>query len=283
MSVQEPLMYAELLANIRQISVVISLETPCGSETAVDLSSQRDCITIRHDGQTSVLPLPGQVAAGTVLQKPALGNKDISWRLPLAGELTRGDLDTNESPWAANILGRDTELFCRSCDETVVKKGSIKIWKDLPSENWAEMMDFWHCHKPTEHENQAMHSHSGDITANKGYGANSKFTAQSDVGFVNLTTFLLEAQDCQNVKVSFTRNFLNFHLSWEMLSGSKWVSRRWPSPAIATQWHGHRYKHPILTPCPSASAAVSYHYPFLLIVGSIANRGFILGIHSVSS
>ena len=212
MSELQPLMYAELLANIRQISVIVSLDTSCDSSTVIDLSIRRDSITIRHGGLTTTLPLPGQVAPNAVLQSPMLGNRDLSWRLPLAGEPTRGDPDTNESPWTANSLDKDTQLCCRSCDENLVKKGSIKIWKDLPSENWAEMMDFWHCHKPTEHESHAGHSHDENATANKGYGANSKFIAQSKVGFVDLTTFLLDPKDCRNVRVSRACEFLYFSL-----------------------------------------------------------------------
>jgi len=203
MSEIQPLMYAELLANIRQISVIVSLLTPCDSSTVVSISLQRDSITIHHDGKISTLPLPGQVAASAVLQKPSLRSRDLSWRLPLAGEPTRGDPDTNESPWAANNLGKDTQLFCRSCGAEIISKGSMQSWKDLPSENWAEMMDFWHCHKPTEHESHKGHSHDESATANKGYGANSKFTAQSKVGFVDLTTFLLDGKDCHNINVSY--------------------------------------------------------------------------------
>jgi len=122
-------------------------------------------------------------------------------------------------------------------------------WKDLPSENWAEMMDFWHCHKPTEHESHAGHSDEETATANKGYAANSKFTAQNKVGFVDLTTFLLDAKDCNNIRVSLCLYFPIILLFFHFF-GITWVSRRWLSPAIATRWHGHRYKHPIATPCP---------------------------------
>ena len=251
MSELQPLMYAELLANIRQVSVIVSLDTPCDANTSVDLSPQRDSITILHDRKTSTLPLPGQVAPNAMLQKPLQGSRDLSWRLPLAGEPTRGDADLNDSPWAANTLRKDTQFLCRSCDAGIVEEGSVVTWKDLPSENWAEMMDFWHCHKPTEHESHAGHSDEETATANKGYAANSKFTAQNKVGFVDLTTFLLDAKDCNNIRVSLCLYFPIILLFFPFhFFGNTWVSRRWLSPAIATRWHGHRYKHPIATPCP---------------------------------
>ncbi|KAG9244600.1 ubiquitin-conjugating enzyme E2-binding protein [Calycina marina] len=197
----KPLMYAELLANIRQISVVVCLETPCGNATNADFSPGRSSIYIRHEKKTFVLALPGKVAVGATLEKPRIGSKDVSWRLPLAGEPTRQDSDTVESPWPAKVLGQDTEMTCRKCDETIIGRDSIQTWKDLPSENWAEMMDFWHCHKPLGDHSHAGHSHTESDTANKAYGANSRFTAQRGVGFVDLTTFLFLAEDCPNIKL----------------------------------------------------------------------------------
>jgi len=193
-------MYAELLINIRQISVIAALETPCNASTIVRLSSKRDTLSLQHENGVAILTLPGQVAANTILQKPATGSTELSWRLPLAGEPTRLDPDANESPWPAQDLGKDTEMLCRECDAVIIGKGAISTWKDLPSENWAEMMDFWHCHKPSEH-GHAGHSHGEDATENKGYSANAKLTAQLSVGFVDLTTFLLTAKDCPTVKV----------------------------------------------------------------------------------
>jgi hypothetical protein len=80
------------------------------------------------------------------------------------------------------------------------------MWKDLPSENWAEMMDFWHCNKPDIHEpneSSARESHldgAGSV-ASKGYGADTKFAARITVGFVDITTFLLTNSDCSNLQV----------------------------------------------------------------------------------
>ncbi|KAH8593335.1 ubiquitin-conjugating enzyme E2-binding protein [Bisporella sp. PMI_857] len=193
-----PFIYAELLPNIRQISIIATVEPSCDNSTEVKLSLDRKTISLEHRWLTSILLLPGQIAASAVLKKkPDVASKELTWRLPLAGEPTRGKLDTNDAPWPAQSLRENTELFCRGCDELILAEGSIVSWRDLPSENWAEMMDFWHCHKPSEH-GQAGHSHSGET---KGYGANKKFTARQTVGFVDLTTFLLSENDCQNITV----------------------------------------------------------------------------------
>jgi hypothetical protein len=194
------LMYAELLANIRQTSVIAFLGLPSDSSTNVELSDGGQHFALHHRGDTLILDLPGQIAPHFQLQKPLLGSKELSWRLPLAGHPKRGDHESNESPWSAASLSEHVEFLCRGCDVVVVRQGAIKAWRDLPSENWAEMMDFWHCHKPSDHEAYDQ-SHGKDSTASRGYGANTTFLAQSTVGFVDLTTLLLAQADCTLIDV----------------------------------------------------------------------------------
>ena len=206
MSLLETLIYAELLSNIRQISIIAVLPTPSNNKTNAALSLDRQQIILQHEGMTTSLKIPGQVDSNAQLQTPTLGKTELSWRLPLAGnQPSRPESQDAETPWPARDLD-GAELSCRECKAPLVKKGSVKIWKDLPSENWAEMMEFWHCHKPDDepsgHEGQD-HSHSNDPNADKGYGANSKFVATSGVGFVDLTTFLLAESDCENFEVSW--------------------------------------------------------------------------------
>jgi hypothetical protein len=251
----KPLMYAELLSNIRQISVIIALEEPCDCSTKVELTADGRHFILHHSGEISSLSLPGQVPPSSELQKPRFGSKELTWRLPLAGQATRpsmGNMQSNEVPWSAKCLGEEFEFLCRVCGAVIVKKGSIRVWRDLPSENWAEMMDFWHCHKPdVPMANSSSDLNGGDGTeepmANRGYGANTKFTPTPGIGFVDLTTFLLVDTDCTNIQVRYIFSFkTRGHSSARSLFG---VSRRWPKLAFAVQWLGHRYKCPISTPC----------------------------------
>jgi hypothetical protein len=209
----DPLIYAELLSNIRQVSVITALSTPSDASTRVELLKGGNAIAVLHRGEIATSNLPGQVAPTAPLQKPALGVSEISWRLPLAianNPRSAETLQDNEVPWSARDLKGPIELSCRDCGSVIVKKGTIKEWKDLPSENWAEMMEFWHCHKPDvpKHEqNESLHGSSdhadsgdGDPNANRGYGANTKFTASTSIGFVDSTTFLLANDDCSNIQ-----------------------------------------------------------------------------------
>ncbi len=205
----KPLMYAELLSNIRQISVIIVLQEPCDQATKAELSADGRRFILHHAGEASSLSLPGHVPPTAQLQKPVLGSKELTWRLPLAGQPTRARIEnaqSNDAPWSAGCLGDETEFSCRDCGAVIVSRGSIQTWRDLPSENWAEMMDFWHCHKPDVPESNGSDGHDGDVgveksIANRGYGANTKFAPTTGIGFVDVTTFLLFDSDCTNIQV----------------------------------------------------------------------------------
>jgi hypothetical protein len=197
-------MYAELLANIRQISVIANLPTPSDLSTRVELSKNGQQISLLHQDVLTVLNLPGQAMPDVWLSRPILGLQELSWRLPVAGQLTRADFESNDSAWPAASMGENVEFLCRGCSEPVVKKGAIQSWKDLPSENWAEMMEFWHCHKPSSRgsSDEAGHRDTEDSSLSKGYGANTKMTAHGEVGFVDITTLLFTTSDCSGVEVS---------------------------------------------------------------------------------
>ncbi|CZR53877.1 uncharacterized protein PAC_03759 [Phialocephala subalpina] len=205
------LLYAELLPNIRQISVMVALDQPCYTSTKGLLSADGRHIVLTHGGENYTLSLPEQAIPTAQLQKPVVGSKELSWRLPVAGLSSQSSVEfvqSNDAPWPAKDLGSSSEFSCRKCGAVIVQKDVVKSWRDLPSENWAEMMDFWHCHKPedrpdveTNGENShAGHNHTSDPNANRAYGANTKFIAQSGIGFVDLTSFLLVDSDCQNLQ-----------------------------------------------------------------------------------
>ncbi|OTA58421.1 hypothetical protein K449DRAFT_385838 [Hypoxylon sp. EC38] len=185
--------YAELLSNIRQVSVACSLQTPVSPNTRASISSDGQLLTINHDGVETSVRLPGRVASIKQLPVQNPGTKNLSWRLPLAPTLEDHLSRTQEGqtvPWSASDLQPESPITCRTCRAAIVESSTIKVWKDLPSENWAEMMEFWHCHKPHNHG----HGHDS-LTTSKAYGASSRISAQSGIGFIDLTSFLLSEKD----------------------------------------------------------------------------------------
>lgn len=231
------LIYAELLSNIRQISVGCLLPSECAPETTAFVSDDGWTMTIRHQRAESSVRLPGRVNAPQTLPMPNRRARDLAWRLPLA---TPGrpavpvSADSQAAPWSAQDIKSNSTLRCRACRTVVVPEGAITVWKDLPSENWAEMMEFWHCHKPHDH-GQDDHDHLDS----KGYGANSRLAGQTGVGLVDLTSFLFSRLDCRNLVVStdVVPIALPHNPRHGCIEGGQ-------TSVIAFQWRGHRYSHP---------------------------------------
>ncbi|TEA13840.1 Uncharacterized protein C8034_v004063 [Colletotrichum sidae] len=200
-----PTIYAELLANIRQLSVAVSLPSPSdGRSSQGTISADGASLTVRHRDARASLALPCKVAVkSALLPAPAPGSRTITWRLPLhdsSAPSPRSPPD-DPAPWAAPSLVPLSAVTCRRCEGAVVPEGKAAEWKDLPSENWAEMMDFWHCHKPTAEDDGhggAEHEH----LAKRGYGANSSIAARSGTGLVDLTSLLFSEVDCAGLVFS---------------------------------------------------------------------------------
>ncbi|KDN62406.1 hypothetical protein CSUB01_02436 [Colletotrichum sublineola] len=211
-SQETPSIYAELLANIRQLSVAVSLPSPAGSHTQGLVTPDGATLQLQHAGTQTSFKLPGRVQTrGSTLPTPPPASRAISWRLPLEVDASALSPMTTTArsphdepvPWTALDLAPGSAVVCRACTAPLVPPGRAREWKDLPSENWAEMMDFWHCHKPTDHE---RHEHGrgeqDHLATRRGYGANSSIAAQPGIGMVDLTSFLFSESDCTGLEAS---------------------------------------------------------------------------------
>lgn len=212
-AVAQPNVYAEFLPRLGRISVVIHLPTESTHKTKVLVARDGLHLIVDHDGASTKLRLPvktriaGEHLPGEV--RPGLDK--MSWRLfPTPEEAQAAQHAAPDSvPWSAADLMPGLGVACRACDEPVVTVGTIKSFKDLPSENWAEMMEFWHCHKPTNGHATgggaaatAQEKASEADLASRGYGANSIISSQNGVGFVDLMTILFSQHDCKCLMVS---------------------------------------------------------------------------------
>ncbi|EME88953.1 uncharacterized protein MYCFIDRAFT_129187 [Pseudocercospora fijiensis CIRAD86] len=199
-------LYAEHLVNIRALSLQAALSTVSNQQTRATLSADGDTLSLEHEGESASIRLPFQVPGAhsdATLTIPAAPTKDLSFRVSLQenpesnGLLTNTAIDSeNVVPWAADALTADTEIRCVHCSSVLVQRHSVAIWKNLPSENWAEMMDFWHCHRP-----HVPHSHDHEAPA-KGYGADSTLRIQSGLGLVDPIDFVLAPENCSSLKIS---------------------------------------------------------------------------------
>jgi ubiquitin-protein ligase E3 D len=198
--------YAELLLNIRTISLVIVLQTASNHETTAVLSADGHSVTVTHDGHSASISLPTQMEGGgsAALDLPSTPAKDLTLRLQLQekspGLLRLDDLGRESCiPWMSNemMAMHDSRLLCRYCSVVILNTSSkIKEWRDLPNESWAEMMEFWHCHKP--HEDSKNHDESSQT---KGYSATQYLQIESGRAFVSPSYFLVKPSDCSNVEL----------------------------------------------------------------------------------
>ncbi|KAJ4407103.1 hypothetical protein N0V82_009986 [Gnomoniopsis sp. IMI 355080] len=220
-----PHMYAEYLPKLQKISIVVSLPTPSERKTKVMIERDANTLHIYHDTVTTKMALPvdsdiRDEHLGFDNREINPGQTKLSWRIQPADAVTKAAEATARTgaeifrvPWSAADLIVNVDIVCRKCRTVILSKDKLKEWKDLPSDNWAEMMEFWHCHKPTtangdKQKNSGSYGHSegheqskpsDDQLAYRGYGANSAISAQSGVGFVDLTKFLFYSEDCRGL------------------------------------------------------------------------------------
>jgi ubiquitin-protein ligase E3 D len=206
-------LYAEVLANIRQANLYASLKTEKNEHTTINIASDKKTITVTHDGETASIYLPTEIGGTAEVSIPVDRGKDMSLRLELADIKNMPafeDVLGNEEPWSAKDLGPNTLIRCRACKAELLTNELPLDFKDLPSGNWAEMMDFWHCHRPHDAgpcQEDAMTAHS------KGYGSSAKLKAAPGIAFLDSGSFLFAEQSCRNIEVGVTISPILFSFS----------------------------------------------------------------------
>ena len=193
-------LYAELLLNIRQVTVFVTLPTIFNDKTQIKISPSRRLLLVTHDGDQSVLDLPIRIASSAEIKVPATQMQEFSFRLSMSREdlvaMTDGKCLDDNSRWPASALSPTSQFACRICKNIIIQD-RITAWKDLPSENWAEMMDFWHCHKPYVTEDSP-----GTNASTKGYAASNGFVPMPGVGFVDELHLRMSSNNCVGIEVS---------------------------------------------------------------------------------
>lgn len=208
-------LYAEFLKNIGTVSIQAHLPTVSNNATKATLSASHHQFNLSHDGEFVSIQLPTRVSHDinqATLTIPAAPSKDLSFRLkveekPSGNELRRNGISNAENimPWMASDLTPETEMYCAYCGSKLIGRGSVKRWKDLPSEGWAEMMDLWHCHKPHEPNGR---ENSGGVS--RGIGGESKLAIEIGVGLVSPLDLIFATDDCMGIEVGIFHSSLGF-------------------------------------------------------------------------
>lgn len=266
-------LHAELLPNIRQITLYASLsQSPAleGIRPEIQLSESCRAVTVSlpepFNHVTETIKLPARVsdatrrtlnintasAATPGARQPTVSSHDYSFRMQIDGNdqalVPRDELMDDYVPWTAADMSSSTRIRCRTCGTAFMNAASLRatsseenqdhpkgwVWKDLPSGNWAEMMDFWHCHKPDPHEDDPKTEATAALQIEdqnaqiKGFGASSRVEAIPGTVLIDVATFLLAVSDCVGLKkVRSARPIVLLHLS--PLSMSQFTATTPPS------------------------------------------------------
>ncbi|OJZ86858.1 hypothetical protein ASPFODRAFT_134887 [Aspergillus luchuensis CBS 106.47] len=207
-------LHAELLPNIRQLTLYISAppNTP-RSDLQITLSDSRRAVTVTTSSDTNqddptptseTIKLPARVSESSrriLQQQPpsTQSESEYSFRMQVDDNdtsLHKDETTLNDGfiPWTATDMSAHTRLRCVKCHSPILNEG--KVWKDLPSGNWAEMMDFWHCHKPDPPEEEKNKDGDDPNAVVKGYGAGNQLVAVEGTVLVDVTSFLVKGVDC---------------------------------------------------------------------------------------
>lgn len=94
------------------------------------------------------------------------------------------------SKYLSPFASTESVFSCLNCQCELFSCRDISQWKSLPSETWAEMMDFWHCHKPSVSDEKAS-------SFNPSY-AISSFHAYPSTALVGLSYILFHPSHCKS-------------------------------------------------------------------------------------
>lgn len=97
------------------------------------------------------------------------------------------------SKYLSSFASSESEFSCLNCQGDLLSCRDISYWKALPSETWAEMMDFWHCHKPSVSDEKPS-------SFNPSY-AISSFHAYPSTALVGLSYILFHPSHCKSSQV----------------------------------------------------------------------------------
>lgn len=201
--------YAELLLHIRQLTLYASLSEDKDKGTQILISSDKKVITAVYGDEKASIYLPTQIKGTANVTFPLGKRTEFSTKLQIddQNELQHAIETSSEIqvPWTATSLQPGVQLHCKACSAVVVGEGVISQWKDLPSENWAELMDLWFCHKPHEHDHD--HDDTKAAAASKGFADQSKVLNEPGTGMVDSLSFLFHGDDSKAIQVS-TSSFL---------------------------------------------------------------------------
>ncbi|KAG8530870.1 uncharacterized protein KY384_004227 [Bacidia gigantensis] len=196
--------YAEYLLNLGQITVFASLPSKSTSSTEVT-DKDGKTLTISHAGDLATIALPAEVSELQSSIKSQIGSIELSFRFHVKQEVAEIAVNhaVSDKFWTASSLTPNSQVACSQCGNEIVR--NVSQWKDLPSGNWADMMDLWHCHKPS-----VPGDNGSSAGKDKGYAASNTMNPAEGCGLVSTAFLMFRPADCVGTEVSEDFSFLTF-------------------------------------------------------------------------
>ncbi|KAG5518971.1 hypothetical protein PMAC_002502 [Pneumocystis sp. 'macacae'] len=177
---------AEAFSHIRVINLVLEFPKNFYKPGLLKLFNTHS-ISLEFKGELLTIFLPDETEKDTSIQVNQL-DKILSVRLPLSDSSVK---TTEEiSPWSAVYIDSNSSFCCIFCLSFLLSKDEIKYWRNLPSDNWSDMIDYWICHREKH-----------NILKGFGVDKNYKFVSCPGIAFVGLSYFLVSQENVQNIKV----------------------------------------------------------------------------------
>ncbi|KAL6928879.1 hypothetical protein ACO0SA_002209 [Hanseniaspora valbyensis] len=175
----EARIFVELLSNIGVVQVQTNGEIISVTNNDKFKSDIGNQITIAYNGQSKIYKLPFEVVLNEdVAKNLKVNNKTLRCKY-LINRLVKPDIDdliTKRDSYSKSQLTKALEndgngFLTANCFNCLVElfridKNFPKML-ELPDENWREMMELWHCHKPDIKKDNEQNKSLDQIFSNK--------------------------------------------------------------------------------------------------------------------
>lgn len=187
--------FCEYHENVRAVHLFLRLPSSPDFLTALEVYD-RKTLRLRHAFQSYSIALPGSIDIKKPL-KLVFEGLQISCRID-ASPIVQSS-GGNEVPFST-IKQLSTNLLCAIC-KCLLLDGTRLSWRHMPSENWAEMMDSWHCHRGVSDEHHNEH-HDQYALPDHIVSAAERIRARPGIGLIGLSYLLVHAADAPDILVS---------------------------------------------------------------------------------
>lgn len=154
--------FSEYLPRLNSISVVLDVNSDFKIDDINRISIVGELLSIELKNNTPIrVNLPDK-ASQTSITGMKLTNSTLSFGVKMHEKELDSTVPFTEETidkWSCKDLSQTPKIgrhhkfrfVCKNCNSELIDSSQYDF-KDMPSEQWYEMMDFWHCHKPENHE-----------------------------------------------------------------------------------------------------------------------------------